>query len=100
MHTRVHTHNELLRLLQVTWAGGQSGSDSVFLTSFQSLLFQLLKGLGFCHSRNVLHRDLKPQNLLINRVLLWEQGARNQKPESGMGSTEGTGWGEGNWSLP
>uniref|UniRef100_A0A6I8P8C6 Cell division protein kinase 5 n=1 Tax=Ornithorhynchus anatinus TaxID=9258 RepID=A0A6I8P8C6_ORNAN len=28
---------------------------------------QLLKGLGFCHSRNVLHRDLKPQNLLINR---------------------------------
>lgn len=34
----------------------------------QSFLFQLLKGLGFCHSRNVLHRDLKPQNLLINRV--------------------------------
>lgn len=34
----------------------------------KSFLFQLLKGLGFCHSRNVLHRDLKPQNLLINRV--------------------------------
>ncbi|KAB0341856.1 hypothetical protein FD754_018782 [Muntiacus muntjak] len=33
----------------------------------KSFLFQLLKGLGFCHSRNVLHRDLKPQNLLINR---------------------------------
>ncbi|ETE58726.1 Cyclin-dependent kinase 5, partial [Ophiophagus hannah] len=30
-------------------------------------MYQLLKGLGFCHSRNVLHRDLKPQNLLINR---------------------------------
>lgn len=47
----------------------------------QSFLFQLLKGLGFCHSRNVLHRDLKPQNLLINRVPLgsgqgiWEAGA-------------------------
>ncbi|XP_004458332.1 cyclin-dependent kinase 5 isoform X2 [Physeter macrocephalus] len=38
----------------------------------KSFLFQLLKGLGFCHSRNVLHRDLKPQNLLINRVVtLW-----------------------------
>lgn len=85
MHTRVHTHNELLCLLPVTWAVGQSGSDSVSLTSLQSLLFQLLKGLGFCHSRNVLHRDLKPQNLLINRVLLWEQGARNQKPEPGVG---------------
>lgn len=29
-------------------------------------LFQLLRGLKFCHSRKVLHRDLKPQNLLIN----------------------------------
>ncbi|TFJ94892.1 hydroxypyruvate isomerase [Platysternon megacephalum] len=35
---------------------------------FQSFMYQLLKGLAFCHSRNVLHRDLKPQNLLINRV--------------------------------
>uniref|UniRef100_A0A671TW83 Cell division protein kinase 5 n=1 Tax=Sparus aurata TaxID=8175 RepID=A0A671TW83_SPAAU len=32
-----------------------------------SFMYQLLKGLAFCHSRNVLHRDLKPQNLLINR---------------------------------
>ncbi|KAK2095347.1 cyclin-dependent kinase 5, partial [Saguinus oedipus] len=33
----------------------------------KSFLLQLLKGLGYCHSRNVVHRDLKPQNLLMNR---------------------------------
>ncbi|KAL9875152.1 cyclin-dependent kinase 5 homolog isoform X2 [Glossina fuscipes] len=33
----------------------------------RSFMLQLLKGLAFCHSHNVLHRDLKPQNLLINK---------------------------------
>ncbi|KAM7524125.1 hypothetical protein LguiA_014027 [Lonicera macranthoides] len=30
------------------------------------LLFQLLRGLKYLHSANVLHRDLKPGNLLVN----------------------------------
>uniref|UniRef100_A0A7N0TI77 cyclin-dependent kinase n=1 Tax=Kalanchoe fedtschenkoi TaxID=63787 RepID=A0A7N0TI77_KALFE len=30
-------------------------------------LYQILDGLSFCHSRRIVHRDIKPQNLLINR---------------------------------
>ncbi|XP_023248092.1 cyclin-dependent kinase 14 [Copidosoma floridanum] len=31
-------------------------------------LFQLLRGLAYCHQRRVLHRDVKPQNLLISEI--------------------------------
>ncbi|KAL2920098.1 negative regulator of the PHO system [Polyrhizophydium stewartii] len=32
----------------------------------RNFMFQLLRGIAFCHENRVLHRDLKPQNLLIN----------------------------------
>jgi serine/threonine protein kinase len=33
----------------------------------QSYCRQLIEGLCYCHRRRILHRDLKPQNLLIDR---------------------------------
>uniref|UniRef100_A0A2N9IPU9 cyclin-dependent kinase n=1 Tax=Fagus sylvatica TaxID=28930 RepID=A0A2N9IPU9_FAGSY len=33
----------------------------------EMFLYQILRGIAYCHSHRVLHRDLKPQNLLIDR---------------------------------
>lgn len=41
---------------------GQALSDA----HFQYFIYQILRGLKYIHSANVLHRDLKPGNLLVN----------------------------------
>ena len=41
--------------------------DNLKLDQIKSLLYQLLLGVSACHSRRILHRDLKPQNLLIDK---------------------------------
>ncbi|GKV37747.1 hypothetical protein SLEP1_g45737 [Rubroshorea leprosula] len=40
------------------------GNDPQMIKTF---LYQILRGIAYCHSHRVLHRDLKPQNLLIDR---------------------------------
>jgi len=30
-------------------------------------LYQILEGVKYCHSKKILHRDLKPQNILISK---------------------------------
>jgi len=34
----------------------------------KSLTFQLCRGTEFCHANRIIHRDIKPQNLLIERL--------------------------------
>eukprot|EP00927_Polykrikos_kofoidii_P052116 TRINITY_DN45895_c0_g1_i1.p1 TRINITY_DN45895_c0_g1~~TRINITY_DN45895_c0_g1_i1.p1 ORF type:complete len:300 (-),score=32.70 TRINITY_DN45895_c0_g1_i1:23-922(-) len=53
-------HQDLRKLLDKC-AGGLDSSTT------RSFLQQIFAGLEFCHQKRVLHRDLKPHNLLINR---------------------------------
>jgi serine/threonine protein kinase len=40
--------------------------DALCCDGLQNLLYQLCKGLAHCHRHGVMHRDLKPQNLLVD----------------------------------
>ncbi|MCL4129257.1 UNVERIFIED_CONTAM: hypothetical protein GTU68_016683 [Idotea baltica] len=31
------------------------------------VIYQLLKAIEFCHSENVIHRDVKPENILLTK---------------------------------
>ncbi|XP_006142999.1 cyclin-dependent kinase-like 2 [Tupaia chinensis] len=33
----------------------------------QKYLFQIINGIAFCHSHNIIHRDVKPENILVSQ---------------------------------
>lgn len=57
-------HPNIVRYLKKYLDVCEGGLEITFVKSF---LYQLLTGVAYCHHHRVLHRDLKPQNLLINR---------------------------------
>ena len=73
----IHTENKLMLVFEYMdkdlkkymdsyqpQSGGPRGA--LESTTIKSFMWQLLRGIAFCHENRVLHRDLKPQNLLIN----------------------------------
>ncbi|KAM5482206.1 negative regulator of the PHO system [Microsporum audouinii] len=72
LHDVIHTENKLMLVFEymdkdlkkyMDVRGDRGQLDYVTIKSF---MHQLMRGIAFCHDNRVLHRDLKPQNLLIN----------------------------------
>eukprot|EP00741_Cyanophora_paradoxa_P024531 tig00000269_g23685.t1 len=67
----VHSDNKLYLVFEYLDQDLKKYMDSVpnglHASLVKSYLYQLLRGIAFCHCHRVLHRDLKPQNLLIDR---------------------------------
>lgn len=72
LHDVIHTENKLMLVFEYMdgdlkkYMDTQGDGGALRPPIIKSFMYQLLKGIYFCHENRVLHRDLKPQNLLIN----------------------------------
>ncbi|KAJ1499563.1 negative regulator of the PHO system [Coelomomyces lativittatus] len=72
LHDVIHTEKKLLLVFEYMdqdlkrFMEKHGRNGALDPPTIQSFMYQLLRGIAYCHEKRVLHRDLKPQNLLIN----------------------------------
>ncbi|XP_055098159.1 cyclin-dependent kinase 3 isoform X4 [Symphalangus syndactylus] len=64
----VHNERKLYLVFEFLSQDLKKYMDSTPGSELPLHLIKLLQGVSFCHSHRVIHRDLKPQNLLINEL--------------------------------
>ncbi|KAG0366366.1 Cyclin-dependent kinase 3, partial [Gamsiella multidivaricata] len=72
----IHDENRLYLVFEFVDLDLKKYMDTLPMTSISGLpldqvkeyLHQLIRGVEYCHARRILHRDLKPQNLLIDET--------------------------------
>ena len=73
LHDVIHTETKLILIFEFCdqdlkrYMDTHGERGALDPNTVRSFMYQLLKGTAFCHENRVLHRDLKPQNLLIDR---------------------------------
>jgi len=69
----IHTENMLMLVFEYMdqdlkrYMDSRGQKGSLDTPTIKSFMYQLIRGIAHCHENRVLHRDLKPQNLLINK---------------------------------
>ena len=70
LHDIIYTKTSLTLVLEYLptdlYQYMKSHPGGLLPSSVKLLMFQLFRGLAFCHCKRILHRDIKPQNLLIS----------------------------------
>ncbi|XP_036194786.1 cyclin-dependent kinase 3 isoform X2 [Myotis myotis] len=64
----VHSEKKLYLVFEFLSQDLKKFMDATPVSELPLHLVKLLQGVNFCHAHRVIHRDLKPQNLLINEL--------------------------------
>ena len=71
LHDVIYTERKLTLVFEFAETDLKKYLDNfqgqIELSTVKSFLFQLLQGLDYCHTKKIMHRDLKPGNLLITK---------------------------------
>jgi len=72
LHDIIHTRNSLTFVFEYVHTDLsqylEQRPGGLHPRTVKLFMFQLFRGLSYCHRRRILHRDVKPQNLLISEI--------------------------------